>query len=433
MTRTRFSLALTFTIALMAAACSTGKPGPTAQATPADQASEAPPAGQSEDVLIVRRLEPAGNDGFAVVLGATGEVAFTVPDGAASRGFQRVATATADGNSTTVRFLAGEGGEVRAERQLDGSWQLPTIGVAKRPAGISANGTTVVLEQPHSTPRDSTSFAVVKASGSNAAKVFTFSGDLSFDALSADGAWLYVIVHRPGGIYEVRRASTATGALEPNVIVDKRKPGEVMAGYAITQLAGRNGWVYTLYQGPEGPFVHALQTEDGAAACIDLPKSDKAVETDATAAAWGLALSRNGRSLYAVNSALGTVNELSLEDFELERTATLAKQSAGVELAKFENAAWSDAGSAALSPDGKILYVGGPHGVSAIGTADFGSIATLGGDRGYRSLGVSAGGQVYAIDTSGRLHRLGSADAPAEAPLATDGLAVIEAVLTLRG
>jgi hypothetical protein len=431
---TRFRLtALVLAAVLAVGACTAGKPRPSVQAAPASAAPvHSSAALQTDDFLIVRQRGSGQTSGYAVVFAATGEVAFTVPDGAASAGFGMVAAAQPDGDHTLVRFLAGEGGEVRDEHRLAGSWQLPTTGVARRPAGISADGSTAVLEQPSSSSRETTSFAIVKT-GTTKPRVVTFDGDLSFDALSPDGAWLYVIVHRNGGVYQVRRASTATGALDPGIIVDKRKPNEVMSGYAITQLVGRDGWVYTLYQGPEGPFVHALLTSDGAAFCIDLPETDKAVESDASASAWGLALSGSRRHLFAVNSALGTVSELDLENFELERTATLSPRSAGIELAKFESGKWRDAGSAAISPDGKVLYVGGPHGVSAVGTADLATITTLGGDRGYRSLAVSAAGQVYAIDADGGLHHLGSADEPSDTRLATDGIIAIEGVVTLGG
>jgi hypothetical protein len=442
----RSRLAVTVVVAALAVtACSVGKQGPsdqasgapaksgTPQSTPTPEETEIPNGTMSDDFVIVRRLEPTAGNAFAVFLAGNSELVFSVPDGATSHGFRDIASAEVDGNATTVRFLSGEGGEIRAQQHLDGAWQLPTMGVAKRAVGMSADGSTIVLERPQSSSRKSTSFAVVKASGAHAVRVLTFPGDLSFDALSPDGSWLYVLAHRAGGSYEVHRASLATGALDPGVIVDKRNPGEVMAGYAITQVTSGNGWVYTLYQGPEGPFVHALSTNDGAALCIDLPKDDKAVADDATAAAWGLALSPDRQSLFAANSALGTVSELSLDDFTVKQTKALSDKTGAVELAKFENGKWNDAGSVAVSPDSKVVYVGGPHGVSAIGAADFKPIATLGGDRGYRSLAVGDTGQVYAIDAGGALHRLGSADDPADTTLATDGMALIEGVLTVGG
>ena len=442
---TRSGLAVPVLVAALAVtACSVGKPSPSDQPSTAPATSgvpkatatpepEIPNGSASDEFVIVRRLEPAGENTFAVIFGNTGEVVFGVPDGAIARGFRNIASAEADGTSTAVRFLAGEGGEIRAERRLDGSWQLPTVGVARRPVGISADGSTIVLEQARRSSNSETSFAIVKASGPKSARVITLPGNLSFDALSEDGSWLYVLANGAGGTYQVRKANTATGVLDPGVIVDKRNPEEKMAGQAITQLAGGDGWVYTLYEGPEGPFVHALRTADGAAACIDLPETDDALDTDAAAAAWGLARSPDGGSLYAANSALATVSELSLEDFTLKRTASLKGKTASVALAKFENGEWNDAGSVAVSPDDKILYVGGAHGVSAIDTADFAPVGTLGGGRGFRSVAVGETGQLYGIDTGGGLHRLGSADHPADEMLASEGMALIEGVLTLGG
>jgi hypothetical protein len=436
---TRYRFAVTFVAAALAmAGCTAGKPNPgsppaaTSATQPPARATQAPPDATSDDIIIARRLDPTPDEGYSVIFGATGELMFNVPDGAVANGFRRIATATTDGATTSVRFLAGEGGELREEQRIEGSWQLPKVGVANLPAGISADGSTVVLEQPQGSSKE-TAFAVVKAEARKP-RVITFRGDMSFDALSPDGSWLYLIDHRPGGVYQVRRADTATGALEAGVIVDKRNPEEVMSGYAITQLAGRDSWVYTLYQGPDGPFVHALQTDKGAAACIDLPEVSAADQThDATAAAWGLAQSSDGFRLYATNSAIGTVNAISLEDFTLRRTATLTSRVGAVTLAKFENGIWNDAGSAAVSPDNKVLYVGGPHGVDAVATGNLSLLAKLGGDRGYRSLAVAASGQLYAVDLGGQLHRLGSAAASTDVGLAEGGFSVIEGVLTLGG
>ena len=433
----RYRLLAIVAAATILGACTAGKPASTRVPNsfgprPApSKPAVVPPANDVDDLLIVRRSNTNADDTYAVVLAATGEVAFTVPDGAIAGRFRQVGATKEDGGRTIVRFLAGEGGEIRASESLDGSWRLPAIGLAKRPAGISADGRTIVLEQSGSRSSGLTSFAVVRAEGAHGPKVIRFHEDLSFDAISADGAWLYVLNHKPDGSYQVRRIDTATGALDPIAIVDKRSPDEVMSGYAITQLSGRDGWLYTLYQGSDHAFVHALDTVHGGALCIDLPEGSKGAQPDATAAAWGLAIAPDRPVLYAVNSALGVVNELSLEKFVVTRSASVTPQTAGAVLAKFENGTWNDAGSAAVAPDGKVLLVGGPHDVSAVRTRDLAVIANLGGDRGYRSVAVGAGSQVYAVDTAGGLHRLGMPDAATDVTLA-DGVATIEGVLTLR-
>ena len=46
-----------------------------------------------------------------------------------------------------------------------------------------------------------------------------------------------------------------------------------MRGYPITRATSSDGsWAYTLYSGSKKPFVHALDTANGSAHCIDLPK-----------------------------------------------------------------------------------------------------------------------------------------------------------------
>jgi hypothetical protein len=55
-------------------------------------------------------------------------------------------------------------------------------------------------------------------------------------------------------------------------VVDKSEPGERMRGYPVTRVDGSGGrWAYTLYDGAGGhPFVHALDTVEQTAVCIDL-------------------------------------------------------------------------------------------------------------------------------------------------------------------
>jgi hypothetical protein len=64
----------------------------------------------------------------------------------------------------------------------------------------------------------------------------------------------------------------AAGRLVPGSIVDKREPKEPMAGAPVTRVTSPDGvWVYTLYSRADGtPFVHALNTAQRFAVCLDL-------------------------------------------------------------------------------------------------------------------------------------------------------------------
>jgi DNA-binding beta-propeller fold protein YncE len=207
-------------------------------------------------------------------------------------------------------------------------------------------------------------------------------GSFDFDALSPDGEILYVVEHLDGttGSYQVRAVDVATGTLRDAVIADKRNIGEAMAGWPVGQVRRTDGVVLTLYRGLEHPFVHALNTIDAWAVCIDLPASPSAGE--AAAADWGLAPGPDGRSVYAINATLGVAAEIDAADLVVKRTATLQTASEGpsgsvasagspaIVLAKFGHDEVGAAGRVVVSPDGETVWAAGAQGVVAIATRD---------------------------------------------------------------
>jgi LPXTG-motif cell wall-anchored protein len=133
-----------------------------------------------------------------------------------------------------------------------------------------------VLINPRRTfPRARTSFVVLDATNLRTRQHVVLDGDFSFDALSPDGTRMFLVHYlsrRDPTRYEVRALDVPSGKLLPTPIVDKSEPDERMAGLPITRETTADGrWAYTLYDGAgEEPFVHALDTVDGEAHCIDL-------------------------------------------------------------------------------------------------------------------------------------------------------------------
>jgi hypothetical protein len=71
--------------------------------------------------------------------------------------------------------------------------------------------------------------------------------------------------------YVVRGYDLDRGRLLPDPVVDPKVFGSVMRGYPVTRAVSPDGrWAYTLYDGGGHPFVHALDTAEGTAACIDV-------------------------------------------------------------------------------------------------------------------------------------------------------------------
>jgi LPXTG-motif cell wall-anchored protein len=184
----------------------------------------------------------------------------------------RLVALPARGRTVVARI----GGSVFASRLIDGRYTVPVVALDRTASGLSTDGSTLVLINPRRTfPRARTSFVVLDATNLRTRQHVVLDGDFSFDALSPDGTRMFLVHYlsrRDPTRYEVRALDVPSGKLLPAPIVDKSEPDERMAGFPITRETTADGrWAYTLYDGAgEEPFVHALDTVDGEAHCIDL-------------------------------------------------------------------------------------------------------------------------------------------------------------------
>ena len=179
------------------------------------------------------------------------------------------------GRRTLVGRIERNGGRVVRFRGLRGSFTLPAVAYDGSAAGLSPDGRRLVLITPRpGFPRHTTTFAVLDPRTLRVGKTLTLAGDYSFDALSPDGRWMYLIRYTSGEDplqYEVVALDLRSGRLADEPIVDPREPDEQMNGNPLTRATSADGrWAYTLYEGREHPFVHALDTARRDARCIDL-------------------------------------------------------------------------------------------------------------------------------------------------------------------
>jgi len=357
---------------------------------PASSAAAASPSlpadiGRSDAWLAVG---VRGEPGTRVIRASNGEQALALPGGTPRGGWRRVVTATPDGASTIIADVIVQPGLGGPELRLAGAWSLPTIGADRLPAGVSADGSTIVLVDagPEATPRVSR-FAVVEHHFMDApstagdaplrlVRIIELKGPWEYDALSPDGRILYVVEHldaEPDGRYHVRAIDLPAGTMRDTIIADKRNLEAAMAGWPITQLRRDDGLVLTLYRGREHPFVHALNTREAWAVCIDLPADG---QDDAVAALdWGLAAAPDGGSAFAVNASLGLAVEIDLAELDVRRTAALVTTGrAGPPafvLAKFGHVPVGPIGRrVVVSPDGATIFAAGRDGLAVIGRDD---------------------------------------------------------------
>ena len=177
---------------------------------------------------------------------------------------------------TVVARVATSDGRVDGYRILRGTYTVPAVAYDGSAAGLSADGRTLVLIEPRQTfPRARTTLAVVDPRRLGLRRRIDLRGDFSFDAISPQGALLYLIHYTSPADpsrYEVRAYDLRAGRLLAEPVVDPNEHGEAMRGAPITRASTPDGrWAYTLYDGAGGePFVHALDTSGRTARCIDL-------------------------------------------------------------------------------------------------------------------------------------------------------------------
>lgn len=363
---------------------------------PSTTASSATPTsvGSSSDSmpqawLLVGRT---GDASRPLILSTTAEVGFNLPAGAPRQAWSRIATITPDGDTTIVRDIVVEPGLSGPEVRVPGRWQLPTIGRDPIPVGRSPDGSTIALVEDAAAAGGKTSrFAILehhfqdKPTQAGDAplrllRVVELAGAFEYDALSPDGRILYVVEHldaAAGGAYQVRAVDVATGLMRDAVIVDKANPDERMAGSAIAQVRRADGLVLTLYDGPEHPFVHALNSIDAWAICIDLPagsgSAGSAGSAGANPGAWDLAASADGSAVYAASAGAGIVVEINPRELSVRRSATLPTTASApsIVLAKFGHGEVGPIGrQLVLSPDGTLLFAASRDGLLTILTLD---------------------------------------------------------------
>jgi hypothetical protein len=180
----------------------------------------------------------------------------------------RMYTTAVHARRTTVSLWHGTD---KARRTvLDGALGFPVPTFDGTGEGLSHDGRTLVLASR-------ARFVVFDARSLSVRRDVRLRGQFSYDAVSPTGRTLFLIQYLPGRVthYYVRAYDVAQGRLLPQIVFDAREKGEgPMSGQPVTRATGPSGrWIYTLYARPSGAlFVHALDSVDRRAYCVDLPK-----------------------------------------------------------------------------------------------------------------------------------------------------------------
>ena len=185
-------------------------------------------------------------------------------DGIARGPVRYVAFAT--GTGTVVEAVRRRGGRVVRYSILPGSYGIPQVAFDGTTGGLSHDGRTLVLGDVATRPqlRKESSFAIVGVHGLRLRDVIRLRGDFSFDALSPGARMLYLIA----SVRLLSRLFAALGA----AVRGRREDGQASAEYALV-LLGAAAVALLVTTWATHTNLHALDTRNAHAVCIDLPKS----------------------------------------------------------------------------------------------------------------------------------------------------------------
>ena len=209
----------------------------------------------------------------AAVATAAGPTPGFSQDGVMAPNGQVSYVAVQNAGTTLVKAIRVRDAVTLRTRTLKGAYGVPMVAYDGTAGGITRDGKLLVLA---TNGQKTTSFSVLATKNLRVQQSFTIKGVWGYDALSPTGKTLYLIqiLSQTDTLrYLVRAYDLRLHQLVKRAIADKSEPGS-MTGIPVSRATSASGkWAYTLYQRttPGGkPFIHALNTEDRAATCIDL-------------------------------------------------------------------------------------------------------------------------------------------------------------------
>jgi DNA-binding beta-propeller fold protein YncE len=316
--------------------------------------------------------------------------------------------------SNTLQEIDSHSGAVLRRLQLPGNFDAPPASIGGWPGGLSQNGRWLALQT--NGKRTTSHMLLIDMLDLKVSNRIDLDGLFDFDAVSNDGQRVYVIEYAgPTGSYRVRVYEVGAGQLGSYTVVDKGDPNEPMTGVRLSGVFSPDGqWLYSVYaRENQGAFVHALNLSQPFAFCLDLPGPGWSANMNAFQ--WSLALTTDGRHLYAANGALGLVTEIDNLDGNqplVKRSGNIA--SAGSTSSTFvQDVAAKEFGpsGSVLSHDGETLVTAGKNGLMWIDTATLRARSHQLANWTVWTVAASPdGGRVYAVNDAGAIAELSMAD-----------------------
>ena len=319
-------------LAFLLAACTAQVAAPRPSDTPAEPPSPTLRANRSSDVLYVRSLTNTAASSVVVLDARTGQTIKTYPDAAMSPDRSTLFwTARADGaTQTTVHVVDATNARELRSFTVEGNLIPATVEAGR--GVVTLQGDHLVLtNSPYRTEAGwITKIVVVDTTTGKTDAATELKGEVTygFAGIAPDARSLLVNQYGEGST-GLRIFDTTSQTLLP-VGALGAAPVRSQNGFRSAGMLSPDGrWLFSidagdlLVSGPtDTPFVLAVDLVGKRAQRIALPIDQKTWDFEKYLL-WSLAVTQDGTGVYAVNPALGVINELDVREMRVRRTAQI--------------------------------------------------------------------------------------------------------------
>ncbi|HYV23373.1 MAG TPA: hypothetical protein VEN31_12050 [Candidatus Bathyarchaeia archaeon] len=416
-------------LAFLLAACTAQVAAPRRSDSPstsADPTATPRPTNAANDVVYLRSVGPGGVANILAIDARTGATLRTLPDGSVS--FDRstlLATEEANGATKTLvrRFELASGREL-GSYTLDGTYHA--LWTDSGQTALSRDGHHLALSiSPYQAGGDwVTGFRVVDADTGATEATLDLKGQSTygFVAMSPDGRSLFLNQFGEGAT-AIRVFDVPSSTLLPAAaITGVQKQG----GFRPPPVFSRDGrWMFSLdagaassctsWDGPkctpkleEQPYVYALDLVSRRMLTAPLPIEQRSTDFEKYLL-WSVAVAPDGATVYAINPALGVIDEIDARQMTMRRTSSITVSRADdgmlAAIGRFffpiASAKRYITGGALLSPSSDRIYAAGYKGIAVVNAADLSSRAVWQSDGEFDALALSADGErLYAVSNA---------------------------------
>ena len=425
MNRRVLVLALAFLLAACSEQAAAPRPSLAPDVHPSPTATPRP-FNAANDVIYLRSVGSYGAASLLAIDARTGETVRTLADGSLS--YDRATLYAPEqingATQTLVRLINVATSRELRSFTLDGAYRA--IWTDSGLTALSRDGSHLVLaNSPVKIDGDwLTKFAVVDASTGTREAMFEVRGQSTygFVAFSPDGRSLYLNQFGEGAtklrVFDVPSATllpaltsaggpSQNGFRTPGILSpDGRWMFSLDAGSATTNCTSTDG--PTCIANGMPPYVLALDLVSRRATTVALPVEQRSGDFEKYLL-WSLAVAPDGATVYAINPALGVMDEIDARHMALRRTSSItvshADNGAFAAIGRFffpiAEAKRYITGGALLSPNGDRIYAAGYKGIAVVNTADLSSRAVWQTDGEFDALALTADGQrLYAVSNA---------------------------------